>query len=148
MPHGPRAHGLLARLAGGPPQASRRRDILLAALDLGVFVLAAAEVVRLLHGSMDGKAGSFPDALAVTVALVTPTRYGDVPLEGTEGRLLSVVVIIAGLALVLRLGRACLLGGGKVHAPCPGCGLQRHDPDAAHCTACGWRLLDIPDGRR
>ena len=148
MPHRPRARGLLARLAFGPSHASRRRDALLAALDLGVFVLAMSEIVRLLHGPTDGRTGGFLDALAATVALVTPTRYGDVPLEGTGGRLLSVVIIVAGVTLSLRLARACLRGGGKVHAPCPGCGRRHHDPDAAHCTACGGRLLDIPDGHR
>jgi voltage-gated potassium channel len=134
----------------GPAPARRRREILLAALDLGVFVLAMSEFVRLLpHGPTDGKTGGFLDALAATVALVTPTRHGDVPLEGgTGGHLLSVVIIVGGLSLALRLGRACLRGGGKVRAPCPGCGRRHHDRDAAHCTACGRRLLDIPDGHR
>jgi voltage-gated potassium channel len=132
----------------GPAPARRRREVLLAALDLGVFVLAMSEIVRLLPGPTDGKAGGFFDALAATVALVTPTRYGDVPLEGTGGHLLSVVIIVGGLSLAVRLARACLRGGGKVHAPCPGCGRRHHDPDAAHCTACGRRLLDIPDGHR
>jgi voltage-gated potassium channel len=33
---------------------------------------------------------------------------------------------------------------GKVRFPCPRCGLQRHEPDAVHCKACGL-ILAIPN---
>ena len=32
----------------------------------------------------------------------------------------------------------------KVLFPCPQCGLQRHDPDAVYCEACG-TVPNIPD---
>jgi len=32
----------------------------------------------------------------------------------------------------------------KVRYPCPACGLERHEPDAVHCKACG-QLINIPD---
>jgi voltage-gated potassium channel len=31
-----------------------------------------------------------------------------------------------------------------VRFPCDACGLQRHEPDAVHCKACG-NLMKIPD---
>jgi voltage-gated potassium channel len=34
-----------------------------------------------------------------------------------------------------------------VRFACPTCGLQRHEPDAVHCKACGM-ILNIPDEGR
>jgi voltage-gated potassium channel len=57
--------------------------------------------------------------------------------------MISVVIMIAGVTLFLRLAQA-LFRPHKVRFPCPTCGLQRHDPDAVHCKACG-TVLRIPD---
>jgi voltage-gated potassium channel len=46
-------------------------------------------------------------------------------------------------SLRFNLARA-LLTPSKVRFPCPTCGLQRHDSNAAYCKACG-TLLNIPD---
>jgi voltage-gated potassium channel len=43
----------------------------------------------------------------------------------------------------VRLAQA-IFRPNKVFFPCPVCALQRHDPDAVHCKACG-TLLKIPD---
>ena len=64
-------------------------------------------------------------------------------LQGTGGRLISVVVMICGVTLFLRLSQV-LFRPYKVRFPCPACGLQRHEADAVHCKACG-TLLNIPD---
>ena len=65
------------------------------------------------------------------------------PLPGTWGRLLSIIIMLVGVTLFVRLAQA-LFRGGKVFFPCPTCGLRRHDVDAVHCKACG-RVLCIPD---
>ena len=54
--------------------------------------------------------------------------------------------MIFGVTLFFSLARA-LIRPSKVRFPCPTCGLQRHDPDAVHCKACG-PLLNIPDEGR
>ncbi|HKH01036.1 MAG TPA: ion channel, partial [Bradyrhizobium sp.] len=69
--------------------------------------------------------------------------FGDITLSGTMGRLISVVIMIFGVTLFLRLLRV-LLQPHKVRFACPTCGLLRHDRDAVHCKACG-RVLNIPD---
>jgi voltage-gated potassium channel len=51
--------------------------------------------------------------------------------------------MIVGVTLLLNLARA-LFQPRKVRFACPTCGLQRHDPDAVHCKACGV-ILNIPD---
>ena len=87
--------------------------------------------------------GNYVDALYFTVTSLTTTGYGDVTLPGTSGRLISVVVMIFGVTLFLRLAQV-LFRPTRVRYPCPACGLQLHEPDAVHCKACG-TILNIPD---
>jgi voltage-gated potassium channel len=55
----------------------------------------------------------------------------------------SIIIMLTGVTLFVRLGQT-LLRPPKIHFPCPNCGLQRHDPDAVHCKACGQGLC-IPN---
>jgi voltage-gated potassium channel len=83
------------------------------------------------------------DALYFTVAAVTTTGFGDVTLPGTLGKLTSIVTMIVGISLFVRLAQA-LFRPFKLSFRCPRCALMRHEPDAVHCKACG-HLLAIPD---
>jgi voltage-gated potassium channel len=78
-----------------------------------------------------------------TVATVTTTGFGDITLPGIGGKLTSVAVMIVGISLFVRLAQA-VFRPHKVTFACPECALQRHEPDAVHCKACGHRLR-IPD---
>jgi voltage-gated potassium channel len=51
--------------------------------------------------------------------------------------------MIIGISLFVRLAQA-IVRPNKVYFPCPQCGLNRHEPDAVHCKACG-HVLNIPD---
>lgn len=86
---------------------------------------------------------SYVDALYFTVTTVTTTGFGDITLPGTGGKLASIVIMIIGISLFVRLAQS-IFRPNKVHFPCPQCGLQRHEPDAVHCKACG-HVLNIPD---
>jgi voltage-gated potassium channel len=77
------------------------------------------------------------------VTALTTTGFGDITLPGTSGRMISVAIMIFGVTLFLRLAQV-LFRPNKVRHPCHACGLQRHDPDAVHCKACG-TLINIPD---
>lgn len=83
------------------------------------------------------------DALYFTVTSLTTTGYGDITLPGVWGRLLSIFIMLVGVSLFIRLMQL-LVRPHKVFHPCPACGLQRHDLDAAHCKACG-QILNIPN---
>jgi len=83
------------------------------------------------------------DALYFTVATITTTGFGDITLPGTLGKLTSIVTMIVGISLFVRLAQA-LFRPYKVSFRCPQCALLRHEPDAVHCKACG-HLLAIPD---
>ena len=79
---------------------------------------------------------NYVDALYFTVAALTTTGFGDITLKDSTGRLLSVVIMVLGVALFLRLVHS-VFRPAKVHFDCPECGLKRHDPDAVHCKHCG-----------
>jgi voltage-gated potassium channel len=91
------------------------------------------------QGGLEG----YIDALYFTVAAITTTGFGDIVLPGPWGKLTSIAAMIIGITLFIRLAQA-LFRPFKVYYPCPKCALQRHDPDAVHCKACG-HLLAIPD---
>ena len=93
-------------------------------------------------GRHEGIAG-YVDALYFTITSMTTTGYGDVTLPGTMGKLISIVVMLLGVSLFIRLIQS-LVRPHKVFFPCPVCGLRRHDPDAVHCKACG-QILNIPN---
>lgn len=91
-------------------------------------------------GQHEGIAG-YVDALYFIISALTTTGFGDIVLPGTWGKLLSIVIMVTGITPFVRLTQ---VRPYKVHFPCPTCGLQRHDPDAVHCKACG-TLLNIPN---
>jgi len=113
----------------------------LASLVTFIFVVTGFVYASFL-GSHPGISG-YLDALYFTVATLTTTGFGDITLPGAWGRVLSIVVMLTGITLFLRLAQT-IFKPHKVRFPCPTCGLQKHDPDAVHCKACGV-VLCIPD---
>jgi voltage-gated potassium channel len=100
-------------------------------------------VVHATQQAANPSIANWADALYFTVTALTTTGFGDITLAGTTGRLISVVIMLAGVTLFLRLAQA-LFRPVKVRFRCQSCGLGRHEPDAVHCKACG-TLLNIPD---
>ncbi len=134
---------ILARLRADSPWFRRNEDLTITLIHLVVFLFVMSGLVYETQRWINPEIRNYLDALYFTVTALTTTGFGDITLTGTFGRLLSVVIMIFGVTLFLRLVRA-LLQPQKVRFPCPDCGLQRHDPDAVHCKACG-RMLNIPD---
>ncbi|AWN43664.1 potassium channel family protein [Methylobacterium durans] len=138
-----RTYQVLDRLRADSPLFRRNEEVVIAVVNLAVFIFVMTSVVYATQHRSNPNIGNYVDALYFTVTSLTTTGYGDVTLQGTGGRLLSVVVMICGVTLFLRLAQV-LFRPYKVRFPCPTCGLQRHEPDAVHCKACG-TILNIPD---
>ncbi|WP_200305428.1 potassium channel family protein, partial [Paracraurococcus ruber] len=134
---------LIGTLRSDLPFFRQNEEAVLAAAQLGVFLFVMSGLVFETQHRTNPGIRNYADALYFTVTTLTTTGFGDITLPGTTGRLLSVVIMLAGVTLFLRLAQA-LFRPVKVRHPCPACGLQRHEPDAVHCKACG-RLLNIPD---
>lgn len=114
-----------------------------AVVNLLTFLFVVTGFVYTVFARTGSGIEGYVDALYFTVATVTTTGFGDITLPGTWGKLTSIVAMIVGISLFVRLAQS-IFRPHKVAFPCPQCGLQRHEPDAVHCKACG-HLLKIPD---
>jgi voltage-gated potassium channel len=118
-------------------------DAARALINLVTFLFVVSGFVYTFFFRDDSGLAGYVDALYFTVTTVTTTGFGDITLPGIGGKLTSIIVMITGISLFVRLAQA-VFRPHKVLFPCPQCALQRHEPDAVHCKACG-HLLKIPD---
>jgi voltage-gated potassium channel len=121
----------------------RNEEVIKAVVNLVVFLFIMTAVVYQTQHWHNPAITNYVDALYFTVTALTTTGFGDITLQGPWGRILTIVIMICGVTLFLRLLQA-LIRPHKVRYACPSCGLQRHDVDAVHCKACGM-MLNIPD---
>ncbi len=111
-------------------------QLLIAATNLGVFIFVMSGVVFATQNRSSTDIANYADALYFTVTALTTTGFGDITLDGTGGRMISVAIMICGVTLFLRLAQV-LFRPNKVRTPCGTCGLMLHDADAVHCKHCG-----------
>ena len=138
-----RTYAFLQRLRGASSWFRRNEDAVVAGTNLFVFIFVMTGVVYDTQHWSNPHITNYADALYFTVTTLTTTGFGDITLPGTFGRMVSVLIMICGVTLFLRLAQV-LFRPNRVRFECPGCGLMRHDHDAVHCKACG-NLLHIPD---
>jgi len=127
---------LLKRLRADFPVFKRNEDVLIAATNLLVFIFVMTGLVYATQYTTNPQISNYADALYFTVTALTTTGFGDITLQGTVGRMISVIVMIFGVTLFLRLAQV-LLRPLKVRYTCETCGLTLHDADAVHCKHCG-----------
>lgn len=132
---------LSERLRQDFPYFRRNEDIILAVLNLSVFIFIMTGLVYATQHLTNPQIRNFADALYFTVTALTTTGFGDITLQGTLGRMISVVVMLFGITLFLRLVTV-LFRPDKVRVPCTRCGLVLHDADAVHCKHCG-KVMNI-----
>lgn len=111
----------------------------MAAVNLFVFIFVTTSLAFALFFDPHTGPAAYIDALYFTVSTLTTTGYGDITLQGSGGKLFSVVVMVVGVALFVQLARA-IFRPSKVKFTCPDCGLNLHEPDAVHCKHCGGPL--------
>lgn len=116
-----------------------------AAINLLIFIFLMTALVYEMQNTLNPKIATYLDALYFTVATLSTTGFGDITLIGESGKLLSVIIMIFGISLFLRLIQM-ILRPNRVDHTCPTCGLRRHDHDAVHCKACGTILKIEDDG--
>lgn len=136
-----RSYQLVERLKRDYAFVRNNRAVLMSLIDLLVFVFLMTALVYETQRWHNPGIQNYLDALYFTVTTLTTTGFGDITLQGTSGRLLSVVIMIFGVSLFVRLAQH-LFRPRKVDFECPDCGLLHHDIDAVHCKHCG-RLLRI-----
>lgn len=111
-------------------------DIIFSVVNLLIFIFIMTALVYVLQIGNNPAITHYVDALYFTVTTLTTTGFGDITLVGTSGRILSVLIMIFGISLFLRLIQT-IFRPEKVRYECARCGLTRHDNDAVHCKHCG-----------
>ena len=114
----------------------RNYDTIVARIHLFVFLFVTTAVVYETQHQHNPAIGNYVDALYFTVTTLTTTGYGDITLPGTGGRLLTIVMMIVGVSLFVRMAQV-LIRPSRVHHRCSSCGLPEHEGDAVHCKRCG-----------
>lgn len=134
---------VLSRMRRDSTLFRQNEQTVMAALNLALFIFVTTGIVYESQRGINEHITNYADALYFTVATLTTTGFGDITLQGHWGRMLSVLIMIFGVSLFLRLIQI-LIRPHKVEHKCPDCGLKRHDADAVHCKHCG-RVLHIED---
>ena len=83
----------------------RNEEVIVAVTNLSVFVFVMTGIVYATQHQSNPAIRHYVDALYFTVTSLTTTGYGDITLPGTTGRVISVVVMICGVTLFLRLAQ-------------------------------------------
>lgn len=130
------SYHVLRDLRRDTPFFKRNEEVIVNSVNLGVFIFVMTALVFVLQLKDNPNIDSYIDALYFTVSTLTTTGFGDITLSGNIGRLLAVFIMVAGVALFLRLAQS-IFRPHKVNYTCTECGLSRHEPDAVHCKHCG-----------
>jgi voltage-gated potassium channel len=108
-----------------------------------IFVYSGL-IYQVEHGINPQKFKTFLDAFYFAVVTMTTVGFGDLTPISEGGRLLTVLMILTGIALIpWQLGdlvKHLLKTANQVEKVCGGCGLPFHDSDAQFCKICGTKL--------
>ncbi len=140
-----RSYRVLADLRNESAFFRRNEDVIQSIINLSVFVFVMTALVYVLEVHHNPKINNYVDALYFTITALTTTGFGDITLEGTSGRILSILILLVGVGLFLRLIQT-IFRPPHVTYECPDCGLKRHDTDAIHCKHCGRTLHITTEG--
>ncbi|MFU8895799.1 MAG: ion transporter [Gammaproteobacteria bacterium] len=115
-----------------------------------VYVLVTLVVIfaTLMH-FVEGEEGGFtsiPMSMYWAIVTMTTVGYGDIIPQTVLGKFLASALMVTGYGII-----AVPMGiyfsefteankRRKNKRSCPSCGLKGHEPDAAHCRACGAEL--------
>jgi voltage-gated potassium channel len=90
---------------------------------------------------------TFLDAFYFSIVTMTTVGFGDVTPISELGRLLTVSMILTGIALIpWQVGdliKRLVKTVNQVETVCSGCGLAFHDADAQFCKSCGTKLSGV-----
>ena len=132
-----------AQLLATALRASRRKITVFLGGIVTVVVIVGA-LMYVIEGEANGFT-SIPTSMYWAVVTMTTVGYGDIAPRTTLGQFLAALLMILGYGIIavptgivtVELAQA---GRAVSRQACPACGVDGHDPDAAHCKYCGAHL--------
>jgi len=116
---------------------------------IAIIFVYSGLIYQVEHPANPTQFKTFLDAVYFSVATMTTVGFGDVTPISEMGRLLTVLMILTGIALIpWQLGdliKRLVKTANRIEIPCPNCGLSTHDEDARYCKACGVALGVSPN---
>jgi len=140
-----RSYQVMRDLSSQWPWFGSHYEVVKSGFNLFAFVFFVSACVFVFEKGVNPEINNYLDAMYFTVTTLTTTGFGDITMKDANGRLLTIVIMVVGVTLFLRLARS-IFRPTKVLFPCPDCGLQRHDTDAVHCKHCGRTLNILSEG--
>jgi len=126
---------------------SREDSVIFTRILLTLFIIIfvySGLIYQVEHPKNPAVFRTFLDAVYFSVATMTTVGYGDVTPNTELGRLLTILMILTGIAIIpWQLGdliKRLVKTSNKVEKICPGCNLGYHDADAEFCKVCGTPL--------
>jgi voltage-gated potassium channel len=133
-----------AKVLGAALRASRPKIIVFLWSVLTIVVIVGA-LMYLIEGEEHGFS-SIPQSIYWAVVTLTTVGYGDIAPETPIGKLLAVVLMITGYAIIaiptgiVSVELASAQRRVVSTQACPVCSAEGHDPDARYCSRCGAAL--------
>jgi voltage-gated potassium channel len=112
-----------------------------------VFIYSGL-IYQFEHGINPKNFGNFLDAFYFSIFTMTTVGYGDVTPISSWGKLMTIMMILTGIALIpVQLGelfKQLVKTANQVELTCSSCEFSRHDADALFCKVCGTKLTKVP----
>ncbi|MBD1852023.1 ion transporter [Leptolyngbya sp. GB1-A1] len=129
---------------------SREDSVIFARILLTLFTIIfifSGLIYQVEHPLNPDRFTTFLDAVYFSVATMTTVGFGDITPISQTGRLLTVLMILTGIALIpWQLGdliKQLIKTSNQVETICAACGLESHDRDAKFCKNCGHSLMQV-----
>jgi len=109
-----------------------------------IVTIFAGLIYEVEHRANPEKFATVLDAMYFAVVTMTTVGFGDMTPASSAGRLLTILMILTGVALIPwqigQLIEQLVKSARRLAIVCPGCGHDRHDREARFCCHCGTQL--------
>lgn len=109
-----------------------------------IIFIYSGLIYQVEHSINPKNFGTFFDAVYFAVVTMTTVGFGDITPISDTGKLMTVLMILTGIALIpWQLGdliKQVAKNNYQVTAICKNCKLSSHDVDASFCKRCGTKI--------